>query len=66
MEPLSIEDINRLTKLENELIQLRKREAANINSPLVIEEIANTIKACHRTRQWLQGRFLLAVDKDLK
>ena len=65
MEPLSIEDINRLTRLENELIQLRKREAANINSPNVIDQLTEVIKECHELRQWLQSRFNLKMDPNL-
>ncbi len=65
MEALTIEDLNRLTRIENELIQMRKREAATTNSPNMIYQLGETIKECHELRQWLQSRFGLPMDANL-
>lgn len=65
MEPLTISDIDLLTRQEIQLILLRKREAANDRSDYLIEYISGTIEKCHCCRQILQGRFGLPVDKDL-
>jgi hypothetical protein len=65
LETLTISDIDLLTRYENGLIFLRKREAANVNSSYLIEYVNETIGKCHTVRQILQSRFNLPVDKDI-
>lgn len=65
MLPLTTETVDSLTRQENALILLRKRESANINSAYLIEYIGEAIEKCHIVRQILQSRFNLPVDKDI-
>ena len=65
METLTEQDLDWLTAAENRLIRMRKREAANTNSPTVIDDLSDTIERIHQVRQWLQGRFEQPVDGDL-
>jgi len=65
MKALVISDIDLLTRQENALILLRKREAANANSLYLIEYISEAIGKHHCVRQILQSRFGLPTDKDI-
>jgi len=66
METLNEQDLDWLTRVENRLIRMRKREAINTNSAYLIEYIGETIYKCHFTRQILQSRFGLREDKNLE
>lgn len=57
METLNEQDLDWLTKAQNRLIRMRKREAANTNSRLVMDELTETIDHIDMLRQWLQGRW---------
>lgn len=63
METLTEDDLDRLTKTENQLIRLRKREAANTNS--LVYDFGEAIEEVHKIRQRLQARFGKAIDNDL-
>ncbi len=63
METLTEDDLDRLTKIENQLLRLRKREAANTNS--LIYDFGEAIKEVHSIRQRLQARFGVDIDTDL-
>lgn len=63
METLTEDDLDRLTRIENQLIRLRKREAANTNS--LVYDFGEAIEGVHKVRQMLQARFGLSVDNDL-
>ncbi|MBN1253972.1 MAG: hypothetical protein JXA50_01695 [Deltaproteobacteria bacterium] len=66
METLNEQDLDWLTNTENRLIRMRKREAANTNSRLIIDSLTETIKEIHELRQWLQSRFGLEMDKSIR
>ncbi len=63
METLTEQDLEWLTTIENKMIRLRKREAANKNS--LTGDITEIIEKLHWCRQMLQGRFGLPTDRDL-
>lgn len=65
METLNEQDLDYLNNVENKLIRFRKREAANTNSRLMIDDLTELIEKCHQVRQWLQSRFELLIDKNL-
>ncbi|GAG78142.1 unnamed protein product [marine sediment metagenome] len=66
MEVLNEQDLDWLTKAENRLARMRKREAFHIQGfSLVSEDLTGTILKIHSIRQWLQSRFELPVDKDI-
>ena len=65
METLHEQDLDLLTTMENRLITMRKREAANTNSMMLIENMTDTIKHIHKLRQSLQARFGMKVDEDI-
>jgi hypothetical protein len=62
MESLNDEDIEWLAKVANRLIRMRKREAANTNSPLMIEALGDTIKEVVNARSWLGARLNRKLD----
>ena len=55
METLTDSDLDWLTTVENKLIRLRKREAANANR--LCEDITEVIEKIDWIRQMLAGRF---------
>lgn len=57
METLNQDDLDWLTKTENRLIRMRKREAANTNSRTVIDDITSAIQEIDRVRGWLGARL---------
>ena len=57
METLTEQDIDTLIKMQNKLIRMRKREAANTNSDIVIEQLTETINQVNELREWIEGRF---------
>lgn len=63
METLTEQDLEWLTTIENKMIRLRKREAANKNS--ITGDIAEAIEKIHWCRQMLQARFGITADADL-
>jgi len=63
METLTEDDLDRLTKIENQLIRFRKREAANTN--YLCYDFGEAIEKVHELRQRLQGRFGKDVDTDV-
>jgi hypothetical protein len=65
METLNEQDLEWLTKAENRLLRMRKREASNTNSKLMIEDLTDLIEKCHTVRQWLQARFGQETDEDI-
>ncbi len=65
METLNEQDLDLLTKIENRLITMRKRETSNTNSSMLIENMTDTIKHIHELRQFLQARFGMKVDEDI-
>ena len=65
METLNEQDLDWLTTAENRLIRMRKRESANTNSRIMIDDLTELIEKCHTVRQWLQGRFNQKRDEDL-
>jgi len=65
METLTEQDLDWLTKVENRLMRMRKREAYHTKSAYLIDYISETIGKCHIVRQILQGRFGVREDKDL-
>jgi len=65
VETLNDQDVDTLTKLENRLITMRKREAANANSRMMIEEFSEAIKKIHTIRQDLQARFRMTINEDI-
>lgn len=60
METLNDTDLDWLTAIENKLIRLRKREAANANR--LCGDITETIERVDWLRQMLAGRFNRKVD----
>lgn len=62
MESLNDEDIEWLANVANRLIRMRKREAANTNSPLMIEALGDTIKEVVNARSWLGARLNRKLD----
>ena len=66
METLTEQDLDWLTKAEERLMRMRKREAANTNSRLMIDDLGEMIGKVHALRQWLQSRFDVAVDPELE
>ena len=57
METLNEDDLTYLTKVENKLIRLRKRETANTNSLLMNDSIDEAIAAIDDARKWLGSRI---------
>jgi hypothetical protein len=59
MEVLNEDDLDWLTRVENRLITMRKRETEHHGNRggLVPNELTDAIKAVHNTRCWLQARF---------
>ena len=57
METLNEDDLDYLTKTENKLMRMRKRESANTKSLLVDESLEEAIKAIDDARKWLSGRL---------
>ena len=60
METLNDQDLDWLTNIENKLIRLRKREAANANRLCL--EITDCIKCVDELRQFLAARLGRKVD----
>jgi len=60
METLTDSDLDWLTTVENKLIRLRKREAANTNR--LCGDITEAIEKVDWLRQMLAGRFNREVD----
>jgi hypothetical protein len=59
MEVLNEEDLDWLTRAENRLVTMRKRETEHHGNRIGLapNELSDAIKAVHNTRVWLQGRF---------
>jgi hypothetical protein len=55
METLTEDDLDWLTRVENRLITMRKRETAHRN--LLVRDITDTIKEMHGLREMLSARF---------
>lgn len=60
METLNDQDLDWLTAVENKLIRLRKREAANANR--LCGDITETIERIDWLRQMLAGRLGRKAD----
>jgi len=65
LEILNEQDLDWLTRVENRLIRMRKREAANTKSSFILNDLTELIEKCHTVRQWLQSRFDQEMDKDI-
>lgn len=65
METLNEEDLDWLTRTENRLMRMRKREVANTNSRIMVDDLTELIEKCHIIRQWMQSRFGLKQDDDI-
>ena len=65
METLNEDDLDWLTRCENRMLQMQKRETANTKSHWVMSELESAIEATHKLRQTLQARFNKTVDKDI-
>lgn len=50
METLNEQDVDWLTKAQNRLIRMRKREAANTNSRLMVEDLSDLIEKFENVR----------------
>ncbi len=57
METLNEQDLEWLEKAEKRLIRMRKREAANMNSRLMIEDLTEVIEKMESMRGWFKSRF---------
>lgn len=60
METLTESDLEWLTAVENKLIRLRKREAANANR--LCQDITDAIEKIDWLRVMLAGRFNVEVE----
>ena len=65
METLNEDDLDWLTRVENRLLSMQKREAANTKSYWVTDTLKKTIGETHQLRQALQSRFNKKVDADI-
>ena len=63
METLTEDDLDWLTRVENRLIAMRKREAAHRNT--IVREITDTIDEVHDLRRWLSARFQKTFDESV-
>jgi hypothetical protein len=61
METLNEQDIEYLTKVENKLIRMRKREVANTNSLSVVDQLTDSIESIDEVRTWLASRMGVKV-----
>jgi hypothetical protein len=64
METLTEQDLEWLTGVENRILVMRKREAANTNR--LCADLTMAIKKVHWIRQMLQARFDLSVDAEIE
>lgn len=64
VETLNEQDIESLTRIENQLIRMRKREAANKN--FLCCEFTEAIEEIHEIRRMLQARMNLPIDKAIE
>lgn len=65
MEPITEDDLDWLTRVENRLSGLRKRETEHRGTSLMCHDLTESIKAIHRLRQFMQARFGKTLDADL-
>ncbi len=64
METLNEQDLDNLTKMQQRLMRMRKREAANTNR--LCPDFTEAIQKIHWMRQMLQARMSLPVDESIK
>ncbi|KKN01354.1 hypothetical protein LCGC14_1128510 [marine sediment metagenome] len=64
-ETLNEQDLDWLTIAENRMVRMRKRETANANSKIMIDDLTKLIEKTHTVRQWLQSRFEMVMDEDI-
>jgi len=62
METLNQEDLDWLTRTENRLIRMRKREAANTNSPIMLADLTTAIQDVDDLRAWLAARLMVKAE----
>jgi len=62
METLNEDDLIWLTKVQNKLTRMRKREAANANWSTMIGDITETIQSVDNVRVWLGSRIDVEVQ----
>lgn len=64
-EPINEEDLDWLTRVENRISAMRKRENEHHPKSFTESYMTGAIKEIHQLRQMLQARFEKKVDADL-